>query len=308
MASCTSKQEAMLSSEEEAQLDSLALRIAVMPVMDCLPIYYAQRTGLMKEMNLNACVKTYVAQMDIDTTLRKKHTDVAYSDLIRAVQLMPNVSNLHAFMAGQERLTLIAQKGKRVKKENQLKEKMIAMCRLSVTDYWCDAFIDSLKMNDENAYRPQVNDVQLRADMLRTNLIDAGIYTDPYTTWMLGMGHHKIEQTKEQDPQMTTWLLRSDSTLSKEKEKQIQLFIRVFNQAIENINQGLLTDSIKAILRDTYKVPAIVADSLILPKYNRAKAPKQEDLTRATNWLQTRKRLPQKINTEDLITTEYTKE
>ena len=44
MASCTSKQEAMLSSEEEAQTDSLTLRIAVMPVMDCLPIYYAQRT------------------------------------------------------------------------------------------------------------------------------------------------------------------------------------------------------------------------------------------------------------------------
>ena len=49
MASCTSKQEAMLSSEEEAQTDSLTLRIAVMPVMDCLPIYYAQRTGLMKD-------------------------------------------------------------------------------------------------------------------------------------------------------------------------------------------------------------------------------------------------------------------
>lgn len=308
MASCTSKQEAMLSSEEEAQLDSLALRIAVMPVMDCLPIYYAQRTGLMKEMNLNACVKTYVAQMDIDTTLRKKYADVAYSDLIRAIRLMPTVNNLHAFMAGQEQLTLISQKGKRVKKENQLKEKMIAICRLSVTDYWCDAFIDSLKMNDENAYRPQVNDVQLRTDMLRTNLIDAGIYTDPYTTWMLGLGHRKIEQTKDQDPQMTTWLVRSDSTLSEEKEKQIQLFVQVYNQAIENINQGLLADSTKAILRDTYKIPAQVADSLILPKYKHAKAPEQEDLTRAADWLRTRKRLPQKINTEDLITTKYTKE
>ena len=132
MASCTSKQEAMLSSEEEARTDSLTLRIAVMPVMDCLPIYYAQRTGLMKEMNLNAHIETYMAQMDIDTTLQKGHADVGYSDLIRAIRLMPTVNNLHAFMAGQERLTLISQKGKRVKKENQLKERMIAMCRLSV--------------------------------------------------------------------------------------------------------------------------------------------------------------------------------
>ena len=308
MASCTSKQEAMLSLEEDAGLDGSALRIAVMPVMDCLPIYYAQRTGLMKEMNLNALVETYVAQMDIDTILQKGHADVAYSDLIRAIRLMPTVNNLHAFMAGQERLTLISQKGKRVKKENQLKEKMIAMCRLSITDYWCDAFIDSLKMIDENAYRPQVNDVQLRTDMLRTNLIDAGIYTDPYTTWMLKLGHLKIEETKEQDPHLTTWVLRSDSTFSEEKERQIKLFVQVYNLAIDNMHRGLLTDSIKAILKGTYKIPAEVADSLILPKYNNAKAPKQEDMTRAANWLQTRNRLPRGINTEDLITTKYTKE
>ena len=280
MASCTSKQEAMLSSEEEARTDSLTLRIAVMPVMDCLPIYYAQRTGLMKEMNLNAHIETYMAQMDIDTTLQKGHVDVGYSDLIRAIRLMPTVNNLHAFMAGQERLTLISQKGKRVKKENQLKERMIAMCRLSVTDYWCDAFIDSLRMSNEDAYRPQVNDVQLRTDMLRSNLIDAGIYPDPYATWMLRLGHLKIEQTRDQDPQMTAWILRSDSTLSEKEEKQI----------------------------DTYKVPAEIADSLILPKYHHATAPKQEDMRRAADWLKTRNRLPRSINTDDLITTKYTKE
>ena len=308
MASCTSKQEAMLSSEEEARTDSLTLRIAVMPVMDCLPIYYAQRTGLMKEMNLNAHIDTYMAQMDIDTTLQKGHADVGYSDLIRAIRLMPTVNNLHAFMAGQERLTLISQKGKRVKKENQLKERMIAMCRLSVTDYWCDAFIDSLRMSNEDAYRPQVNDVQLRTDMLRSNLIDAGIYPDPYATWMLRLGHLKIEQTRDQDPQMTAWILRSDSTLSEKEEKQIRLFVKVYNQAIENINHDLLSDSTKAILKDTYKVPAEIADSLILPKYHHATAPKQEDMRRAADWLKTRNRLPRGINTDDLITTKYTKE
>jgi len=308
MASCTHKQEAMLSPEEEAKTDNLTLRIAVMPVMDCLPVYYAQRTGLMEEIDLHAEVETYAAQMDIDTTLEKGHVDVAYSDLIRAVRLMPKVDSLRAFMAGQEQLTLISQKGKRVKKENQLKEKMIAMCRLSVTDYWCDVFTENLKLSEENVYRPQVNDVQLRTDMLRTNLIDAGIYPDPYASWMLGLGHRKIEQTRNSDPQMTAWVVRSDSTFSQEKEKQMERFMQAYNLAVENINRGLLRDSINVILRDIYKIPAHVAASLELPKYAHASAPKEENLTRAVDWLKGRKRLPRGAHTEELITTKYTNE
>jgi len=308
MASCKHKQEAKLSLTEEVEEDSLALRIAVMPVMDCLPVYYAQQTGLMELVKLHAKVETYMAQMDIDTTLEKGHTDVAYSDLIRSIRLMPQVDSLKAFIAGQERLTLVSQKGKRVKKENQLKEKMIAMCRLSVTDYWCDTFTKNLNLSEENVYRPQVNDVQLRTDMLRTNLIDAGIYPEPYASWMMKLGHLKIEQTRDSDPQMTAWVIRSDSTFNEEKEKQMRRFVQAYNLAVENINRGMNRDNINLILRETYKLPKEVADSLKLPKFAHAAAPKQEHVAQAAEWLRGRNRLPRGIHTENLITTKYTKE
>ena len=46
LASCVQKQEAMLSDTEGSRADSLALHVAVMPAMGCLPVYYACMTGL----------------------------------------------------------------------------------------------------------------------------------------------------------------------------------------------------------------------------------------------------------------------
>ena len=42
------------SQTGKTRQDSLALKVALMPTLDCLPFYYAQRCGLFKELGLEA--------------------------------------------------------------------------------------------------------------------------------------------------------------------------------------------------------------------------------------------------------------
>ena len=83
LASCAHKQEAILSVQEDKKTDSLALHIALMPTLGCLPIYYAQRTGIADSLKLDICLLRYTAQMDIDTAIVRGHADIAYTDIIR---------------------------------------------------------------------------------------------------------------------------------------------------------------------------------------------------------------------------------
>ena len=78
LASCSHKQEATQFEADSTGIDSTALRIAVMPALNCLPVYYAEKTGLADSLGVEIRLLRYQAQMDIDT---------AIADQTRAVEL-----------------------------------------------------------------------------------------------------------------------------------------------------------------------------------------------------------------------------
>ena len=70
------------SQTGKTRQDSLALKVALMPTLDCLPFYYAQRCGLFKELGLDIRLQTFNAQMDCDTAFARRHVDVSYTCLL----------------------------------------------------------------------------------------------------------------------------------------------------------------------------------------------------------------------------------
>ena len=300
LASCT-KQEATLSCDEARALDSMALHIAVMPVMDCLPVYYAHRAGILDEVGLDARVHSYTATMDVDTAFTGGHAQIAYCDLIRALRLRQDTP-LSAFMQTQGRFSLVTLKSKRVSKVRQMKERMIAITRLSAVDYWCDALIDSTKeLAQEDVYRPQINDVHLRSEMLRTGLLEAAILPEPYATWMREVGNRELFDSSRDTMLLGTWILRADSTFTQERAQQAKLFVEAYNKAVDGLNQHLLPDTVKAILCQIYGLPPALADTLQLDSFCHATLPKQGDVKIAAAWLRGRNRLPRDAQPDSLI-------
>jgi NitT/TauT family transport system substrate-binding protein len=300
LASCM-KQEAMLSPDEKAQRDSSALQVAVMPVLSCLPVYYAQRTGLADSAGLNIRLHYFQAQMDIDTAIIRNHVDIAPSDLIRALRLWSDTTQVRAFMAVDEPVSLMALKGKRVSKVHQLKEKMVAIARLSITDYWCDQMVDSTEVSHADFYRPQVNDVRLRTEMLRTGLMDAAILPEPYASWMRNEGHVALKQTDEQSPRLAAWVVNGHLAGDSSKALQLKTFRQVYDSAAEQISSGVNVDTIRSILVQDFNIPAQALDSISLPQINPAMPLRKTDAEIAAKWLRSRSRLPKAAKQDSLF-------
>ena len=134
LASCSQRQEATQFDADSTGIDTTVLRVAVMPAINCLPVFYAERTGLADSLGLEMELLRYQAQMDIDTAITFGHADIAYTDLIRIAKLNKAKVTLSAFASCDEPISLISLKTKRVKQVNQMKEQMIAVSRLSATD------------------------------------------------------------------------------------------------------------------------------------------------------------------------------
>ena len=61
--------------------DSAALKIAVMPTLDCLPLFVAQEYELFDTVNGGVRLKLYNAQMDCDTAVLRGRVEGAVTDL-----------------------------------------------------------------------------------------------------------------------------------------------------------------------------------------------------------------------------------
>ena len=306
LASCAHKQEAMLSVAEAGKTDSLALHVALMPTLGCLPIYYAQRTGITDSLHLDIRLMRYTAQMDIDTAIIRGHTDIAYTDIIRTIRLSDSVS-LTSLLAADEPLTMVAQKGKKVKKMKQMSEKMIAICRLCATDYWCEKMLDSAKISQDSVYRPQINDVKLRGKMICNGLLEGAILEEPYASWAIMEGNKELIRTQDKSFQFAVWVIADSLQKDNRKNKQIRKFISAYNTAVENINKGLYADSLRSILLKDYELPEAVVDSLKLTPIKQPAIPQKKDVEEAISWLSSRGITREKFNPDAFIKTPLSK-
>ena len=282
LASCSERQEAMPSDTDSTGIDTTVLRVAVMPTMNCLPIYYAEQSGLADSLGLEMELLRYQAQMDIDTAILRGHVDIAFTDLIRVHRLSKQVP-LTPFASCDEPLSLISLKTKRVKRINQMKEQMIAISRLSATDYWCDRLLDSTHTNHDDIYRPQINDVRLRAEMIQQGLIDAAMMGEPFATWMTMTGHKRLFQSKGKRPLLYVWASCSSATNLQQKT-----FMVVLDSAIVRLGKESEAARLRDILKQEYQLPPALVDTLKLPPITPPTTIRQSDTNEAEKWLKER--------------------
>lgn len=282
LASCTHRQEAMQFSPDSTDIDTAALCVAVMPTMNCLPVYYAEKSGLSDSLGLDMKLLRYQAQMDIDTAIVNGHVDIAFTDLIRIQRLSRQV-HISPIATCDEPLSLISLKTKRVKQVNQMKEQMIAISRLSATDYWCDRLLDETHTSYDDIYRPQVNDVRLRAEMLRQGLIDAAMMGEPFATWMTTLGHKRLFQSSGKKPRLYAWA----SCASANKGQQ-QVFLNLLDSAMTRMSDESQVSILHDILKQEYQLPPAMVDTFRLPPLKRVSDIRQSDAEEAKDWLEKR--------------------
>ena len=284
LASCSQRQEATQFDADSTGIDTTVLRVAVMPAINCLPVFYAERTGLADSLGLEMELLRYQAQMDIDTAITFGHADIAYTDLIRIAKLNKAKVTLSAFASCDEPISLISLKTKRVKQVNQMKEQMIAVSRLSATDYWCDRLLDSTRTSYDDIYRPQVNDVRLRAEMLRQGLIDAAMMGEPYATWMTMLGHKRLFLSKGKQPQLYAW-----ANISATKKQQ-KVFLDILKEATEQLSKPSEAALLRDILKLEYQLPPTLVDSIEPQPVRQVSAVRPTDTEEAEKWLSKRTR------------------
>ena len=281
------KREAAENRREAMRKDSAALKVAVLPTLDCLPLYVAEYYQLFDTINGGVRLKRFMAQMDCDTAMERGRVEGTVTDLVRAIRMQQRGTKLRYVTVTNAYWQLITNRNARIHQLKQLDDKMVAMTRFSFTDMLTDRVVDSVKLKDERVFKVQINDVNVRMQMLQNNEMDALWMTEPQASIARLMKHPVIFDSRTTKIQPGVLAFREKEMRHPERSKQLQLFVKAYNQACDSINRNGFKRYRDIIVKEC-KVRKEWVDSLPDVKQNPyvyMQGPRQEDVARIEKWL-----------------------
>lgn len=270
--------------QRDLREDSAALKVAVMPTLDCLPLYVAEEREMFDTV-VDIRLKSYTAQMDCDTALQRGRVEVAVTDLVRAERMRAQKLLLAYLTSTNAYWLLIGNRNQRITNLTHLDDRMLAMTRYSVTDLLGDLAVDSAKLKTERVFRIQVNDVNVRLDMLENNEMDALMMAEPQATQALMQKHHVLLDTRKLDMQMGALVEDSVRMSHPNRQRQREVLIKGYNMACDSLNHYGVRHY-RDIIRKYYKLSEQALHQLPdTLKYQHVQAPREKDVARARQWL-----------------------
>lgn len=260
MTGCNSSTSDTSAENTGAAHDSIAydLRVAVLPTLEALPIYYAQQTGICDSLGITIEILPYVSQFDCDTALLNNAVDVCMMDRTRFANYTGKGHKLSAQLQIDVKYALVASKDVEAKNVNDLNNRTIAISRHSGAEAFALHAINNAGMKREEVHFPQINDLWLRADMLTNRQVDAAVLPCLQAYWAALNGHQILKEDAVLAKAAMQLVYPSDT----EHISKIALLVKAYELAKAEIENKSLNSCRNILIKD-YKISVAQTDSII---------------------------------------------
>ena len=273
-----------VTGHEYDEEDSTLLRVAVTPTLDCLPLFLASDHDFFGREGVAVVLREYQAQMDQDTAIERGRADILTTDLVRVERMKQRGTALNYLAATNLSWQLYSKKMARIKRLEQLDDKMLAMTRYSATALLADLVVDSARLEPERVFRIQVNDIGVRLNMLETDIMDALLLPEPQATRARLLGSVLLLDSRTLDLNLGVMAVRQDFMDDEKRQAQVDAFMKAYTAACDSINTYGVAyyESLIERFCNVRGVADSLPDNL---KYDAAQMPRQQDIDQARRWL-----------------------
>ena len=286
-------------------IDSLSLRMGLLPTLDCLPFYIAEEKGIFDTLGLDIHLITYSCAMNCDTAFLRHHLDCSVSDIVKAQVWNAENDSIRALMTTNLRLFLLTSRQARIMNTESIKEKILAITRNSVCDMTLDNISRSVKLGSDEVNKPQINDFDLRMSMLVQNQYDGALLPEPYASMAQQRGARRVSDS-DLFCKGLSLVVTHLSTINR-RRGDLELLVKAYNIAVDSINasidkglghQIILSLPVNGLENDT---------TLQLSRFSHASLPSDSSLTAARTWATGRRLIPAKKAPGQLLDSTFVK-
>ena len=278
LAGCGNKSEADKNVSVN-KADSGAVRIAVQPTLESLPLIIAEERNLFDKCGVNVALIMYTSQAYCDTAMAERSADAMVTDIVRGKSWEnENKKKLNFATWTNTHYMLISSKKARVKELSQMTDKLMAVTRNSVTDMLADSAIVRAGKTPQDMFKVQINDQEIRLNMLIESKMDAAFLQHPYAAEALARGGSMLMHGGKSEAGVLAFNKDTD-------EKDIKLILKAYDDACDSINtKGVMNyapEIEKYMRKDIRKWNKYLKDI----KFRHSHAVDADAMNKAAQWL-----------------------
>jgi NitT/TauT family transport system substrate-binding protein len=304
LSACAPKAGTAGPTQAAANHSSKALKIAVLPIIDTLPMYVAQQEGLFAKHGVNVEFVPVSSAPERDQLLAAKGADGTINETLAVMlfnkekpqmqvvryALRPTESNGHFFIIASPKSDISSIDG--------LKGVKIGVSQGTVIEYVTDRLLQAAGFTAEEIKTVAVPKISDRMALLASGQLKAGVMPDPLAALVVGQGGRIVaDDSKHPEYGFSVISFRKDVI------DQDPSAVKGFLAAIEEATTMLNADpaKYKSVLSEQKIVPAPLIDKYKPPVFPAAGVPTESEWKDALRWLKEKGILTTDVSYQDSV-------
>lgn len=271
-----------------APQETVTLKIAVLPIIDTLPMYVAQQEGLFAKHNVNVEFVPVASAPERDQLLAAGQADGAVNETLAvmlfnkesiqmqavryALRPAPGYGHFFIIASGQSGITTV----------EELKGVEIGVSQGTVIEYVTERLLQAEGFTADEIKTVAVPKIPDRMSLLASGELEAGVMPDPLASLVVAQGG-VIVADDSNHPEYGFSVISFRKAVIDEHTEAVKGFLAAIEEATAMLNAD--PAKYKNVLSEQNLVPAPLLESYQTPPFPSAGVPTIEEWNDALNWL-----------------------
>jgi NitT/TauT family transport system substrate-binding protein len=278
----------ILSACAPAKPEDSTLKVALIPVLDVIPVFVAQQNGYFAEQGIQVEGIPVKSAQERDVLIQTGQADGMLNDLISNGLLNKDTVKVKATYTARlpypnaPAFRILAGPKTDIKSPADLKGVPIGISQNTIIEYLTDRMLKAEGLKPGDIAVVEVSAIPVRYEQLMNGNLKAATLPDPMAQGAIAAGARLVVDDSKYASQSQSVLSFRVETL-KAKPNTVRKFLVAWEKAVNELNAN--PEKYRSVLIEQGRVPKAIENSYQMPPFPGRGVPTQADVADVVNWL-----------------------
>jgi len=278
----------LLPATDTRAIESRPLEIALLPILDALPFYVAEKNGYFRENQVAVRAIPVGSGLERDQLMQAGEIDGMLNEMISAANFNRDkiqviiIATARKAYPGFPLFRILAAPGSSIDSVDKLTGQSIGISRNTIIEYVTDRLLAMENIHGHDVKMKSIPVIPERYQLLMQGRIQAATLPDPLAKSAMVAGAGLILDDSMHTRYSVSVLTFRLQTLER-RPKAVRAFLRAWDRAAADISAD--PESYRSLLLEKIRVPRNVQATFRIPRYPRGEVPDKAQWLDVIDWM-----------------------